>query len=161
MRKKSIDVLGPSERATKTVSCPRGYRVTGGGVISPDDIEVKGTRPVNDGRAWEGSVLNVGIATDWGISAFCVSGVFANHLVYKVHADTAEAGDADEDFIDCPHSGLVGGGTRIVGRGGSNLNSTYPEADDTWISVVDATGLSSVGYETYAICFKQRVITGR
>jgi hypothetical protein len=156
-RHKSIDFVGPGERATRTVSCPRGYRVTGGGVASPEDIEVKATRPVNEGRAWEGSVLNVGIATDWGISAFCVDGAFAKHLVYEVTPGTAAAGEQDGNATDCPgHDGLVGGGT-YVGPGESNLNTTAPLYNEAWRSYVDHLGVGpSLQYKTYAICFKQR-----
>ena len=155
-RQKSIDFLASGERASKTVGCPRGYRVTGGGVTSSDEIEVKATHPTDDGKAWEGAALNVGIGTSVGIRAYCVGGSFAKHLVYKKSSDTADAGQQEEDFIDCYNHALVGGGTSVAGRRQSNLRSTYPEANDTWISDVDAVGLGPVSFKTYAICFKQR-----
>lgn len=158
-RHKSIDDgLSPGERDTRTVRCPRGYRVTGGGANSPESAEVKSSRPVDDGTAWEGSVEDPDIATDWGVSALCVDGALAKTLTYKVSAGTVPAGEQGNTITDCPgHNGLVGGGT-YIGPGASNLNSTAPvDVDEGWRSYVDHLGIGpALHYKTYAICSPQR-----
>jgi hypothetical protein len=150
--------IGVGERKTRVVHCPRGFRVTGGGVTSPETTEVKSTRPTDDGKAWEGSLFNSGdIGTDWGMHVFCADGNFAKHLVYKHSTDQAATGEQEGLITDCPgRDGLVGGGV-YIGPGDSNLNTTAPLGDHAWRSYVDHVSIGPpLQFKNYAICFHQR-----
>lgn len=157
-RHKSFEFIGAGERLSGTVHCPRGYRVTGGGLSSPERDEVKGTRPVDGGKAWEGTLLNGDLATDWGVSVLCVEDPFAKHLVYEVEAGKVDAGEQDSTHVDCPgRDGLVSGGT-YIDPGGSNLNTTAPISNEGWQSYVDHVGVGpTLHYKTYAICVQPHV----
>lgn len=142
-------------RKTKTAHCPNGYQVTGGGVTNSaifNQIDVKISRPVDGGTAWEGQVRAFqGAGGLMSVYAICATGGFANHLVYRSKSATAEAGTQESKLVNCPGNAKVVGGGAAARKALSAVNSTGVINTGNWVSYVYAYSVDAK-FTTYAVC---------
>jgi hypothetical protein len=142
---------------TLRASCPGSSKVTGGGLqnsASFGDAELKTTRPVNRGRAWEGTMRNLGTTRQkmW-VTAICASGKLAKGLSYRHTEETAGAGTQTSASTDCPGNDLATSGGVKVTKAASNVNSVYPDdGGGASQSYVDAGPGGPVSFTNYAVC---------
>jgi Abnormal spindle-like microcephaly-assoc'd, ASPM-SPD-2-Hydin len=150
-------VVGAGSRRTKSVQCPKGYKVTGGGVTGEgvyDSREVEGTRPLRRGRGWKGRVNNFSANPQtMTVDAICATGRFARKLVYRTKPHVTVPGQGVNLGHRCPgDSKLTGGGLlappspTVVGA----LTEQGPPAK--FVGRVDETGSTATTVKTYVIC---------
>lgn len=151
------DVARVPKGATKAlrVGCPRGYKVTSGGVSNSgvfEQAELKTSRPVDGNTSWEGAIRNLtSHRLKIFVSAVCARGSFAKGLAYRQKTREADPDSQAAALSNCPVGGTaVGGGVRVKGAL-SNVNTNVINVSSS-ISYVDATGGNPVEFTNYLIC---------
>ncbi len=169
-------VVFSGELGIVTAECPKGTRLTGGGIRTPasyaDAVRATQSRPLDGADrgaepddVWLGEYFNFSGADPVEITAFavCLGGPLAADLRYSSKREDALVGFGGAGEADCP------GSSRIVGGGigspktnnGTLINSMSPtggRAPDSWLAFLDnIDGPAKVGFRAYAICAKGKL----